>query len=247
MRALAIALALLPAVAAAADRQILSAEYAEPTDAYPHGALGDDREWGALLIEEGVTAGKKGGLFSGSASLTWRLREDEHVFEDTEPRMWDVTGDGLPEVVVVQSSFDKGARLVVYGIEDGELWKMSTAYIGERFRWMAPFAAGDLDGDGLIEIAVIDRPHLAKVLRLFQVQNDRIVEVAYAAGFTNHRFGETAIQGGLRACDGTPELIVAAAEWEALIAVRWGREGLTARRVSSDTSPEGFAAALECR
>ena len=36
------------------------------------------------------------------------------------------------------------------------------------FTLLAPLGAADLDGDGKIELAYIDRPHLAKILRIWR-------------------------------------------------------------------------------
>lgn len=122
------------------------AEYARPTTRYAHGVLGDAIEYGALKI---VTA---------SMSKTFRLPETR-VFEDLAPRLVDVDLDGDNEVVVIESSLTQGARLSIYD-EDG--FVAATPYIGRSNRWLAPLGAADLDGDGAIELAYIDRPHLAK-------------------------------------------------------------------------------------
>jgi hypothetical protein len=48
----------------------------------------------------------------------------------------------------------------------------STPWIGQRFRWLAPVAAADLDGDGAMELAYVDRPHLARTLRVWRIAFD---------------------------------------------------------------------------
>jgi hypothetical protein len=94
------------------------------------------------------------------------------VFEDAEPVLADLTGDGVPEVLVVESQADEGARLAVWGQAGARIERLAaTPYIGTRHRWLAQRGTGDLDGDGVPEIAVIDRPHLARVLRLWQFRD----------------------------------------------------------------------------
>jgi hypothetical protein len=102
----------------------------------------------------------------------------------------------------------------------------------------------DLDGDGLVELAYIDCPHLARLLRVWRFQDGTLVEVAQAEGLTNHRLGDPAISGGLRDCGAGPEMITADARWSRLVASR-----LVGGRIESRFVAEGvdFAAALDCR
>ena len=168
----------------------------------------------------------------------------ELVFEDVAPRLWDVTGDGTPEVVVVESHAARGARLAVYTAE-GRL--AATPYIGTRFRWLAPVGAADLDGDGQIEIAYVDRPHLAKTLRLWRLTAGELTEIGAWRGVTNHRIGEDFISGGVRSCAGLPELVVADADWRSVMVLRWEADDLRARRLPIAPDADGFARALACK
>ncbi|WP_437342889.1 FG-GAP repeat domain-containing protein [Ruegeria arenilitoris] len=192
-----------PALAA---ETIVTARYTDPTTRYPHGVLGDQIEWGS--IELTLSDGKR-------RSFTL---PDHLVFEDLAPRVIDVTGDGLPEVIAVESDARRGARLAIYGPQ-GRM--AATPHIGTRFRWLAPVGAADLDGDGNIEIAYVDRPHLAKTLRIWRFSDGRLTKIAALPGLTNHRIGEDFISGGLRTCNGQPELIVASGDWRRIIAVRY--------------------------
>ena len=186
MRALAAALCL--AAGPVAALQIESARFEDPTARYDHGVLGDALEWGALVIE--TDAGPR------RISLP-----QTQVFEDLAPRLWDVTGDGAPEVVVVQTDLSRGARLLVLGTRGDTVEALAaTPWIGQRHRWLAPVGAGDLDGDGRIEIALVDRPHLRKTLQIWRYDGGLSL-VAEAPDLTNHRIGEAVIAGGLT-CDG---------------------------------------------
>ena len=232
LRAAATALAL---AAPAAAQTIEAARYADPTTRYPHGVLGDDVEHAAMEWM----------LSDGTARRI--VLSEELVFEDTEPRLADVTGDGLPEVIVVESHQRQGARLSVYGIADGEPALLSaTPFIGTRFRWLAPVGVADLDGDGAMEVAYVDRPHLAKVLRVWRWTDAGLVPVDALEGVTNHRIGEPDIAGGIRDCGSGPEMILADQSWRELRAVRLGFS-LTGRRIGPHTGRDSFAAAMECR
>ena len=213
----------------AASAEIVSASYAEPTPRYQHGVFGETEEWGALAF----------GL-SDDQRMILRLPETR-VFEDIAPRLADVDGDGAPEMIVVETDLSLGARLAIYD-EAGLV--AATPFIGQTHRWLAPIGVADLDGDGLIEIAYIDRPHLARLLRVWRFQDGTLVEVAQVEGLTNHRLGDPAIGGGLRDCGAGPEMITANARWSRLVASR-----LVGGRIESRFVAEGvdFAAALDCR
>ena len=173
-----------------------------------------------------------------------------HVFEDVAPRLADVTGDGLPEVIVVRSSLTRGAQLAVYGRapEGGDLvLRATTPYIGQPHRWLAPAGIADIDGDGRNEIAYVDRPHLLKVLRLWRYEDGALREVAALSGVTNHRIGWRTIPGGIRTCAGRPEIIVASADWRTTLAVFWSAEGhLDTRTLGPLNDPDDLTAALRC-
>ncbi|MFM2354471.1 MAG: hypothetical protein RLZZ528_207 [Pseudomonadota bacterium] len=198
MRWLAAAFA-LAGVPAGAD--IVTADYAEPTGRYDHAVLGDALEWGALVLR-----------LSDGRRLTYRLPETL-VFEDLEPRLADLDGDGAPEVVVVEASLTAGARLAVWD-ETGRV--AATAHYGQPHRWLAPAGIADLDQDGQAEIAYVDRPHLARVLEVVRLEGDKIVPVAETAGLTNHRIGDAFIQGGIVDCGGTPHVVTATADWQGI-------------------------------
>ena len=165
--ALSLWLPLLAAPApAVASETITTARYAEPTTRYDHAVLGDDVEWGALVLTLAPCDGCAG------RKVTLRL-PPERVFEDLAPRL--ITGDhGRPLAMVVESDTAKGARLALY---DGTGLYAATPFIGQRHRWLAPLGAADLDGDGHLEIAYIDRPHLAKTLRVWRLRAGKLTQL----------------------------------------------------------------------
>ena len=229
-------------IAEAPDLGIKRANFWGATSRYPHGALGDDIEpMGLLVRPEGF----------GFCDRVFAMNGG--VFEDIAPRLIDLDGDGQAEIIVVSSHPILGARLEIWGYPNGaglgERFALqviaTTPYIGTRFRWLAPIGAVDLDGDGYLEIAYIDRPHLAKTLRVWRYVDQELIPVAELEGLTNHRIGEDFISGGIRDCGPVPELIVANANWSHIMSIRLKGDQLTATEI--DEYNGSFEDALNCR
>lgn len=233
MRLLALAFAVWGSGVAA---EITGATYITPSDAYGHGAV-EGGEYDALRIE--TTTG------------AFRISSAGAVFEDVAPRLVDLDGDGSSEVVAVQSGFSSGARIVVYGMGQGApVLRAANAPIGQRNRWLAIAGIADLDGDGRMEIAYVDRPHLAKILRVLEVVPDgegfSLREEGTLEGVTNHRYRAPEIEGGLRACGGRPELILADADWKRIVAVSVEQGQLVPRIVGPYTGAASLERARSC-
>jgi len=223
----------------AASDPIVSARYDGPTTWYPHAVLGDAIEHDTLEVR----------LASGKVLRATYPKSI--VFEDTAPRIVDLDRDQEPEVIVVESHQDKGARLAVWAVQDGELALLvETPFIGTRFRWLAPIGAADLDGDGLTEIAYVDRPHLTKTLRVWRFERmgktAELTEVASKSGLTNHRIGEDFITGGIRDCGTDHEIVTADANWRSVMVTRLQNGALMSRRVGPYESPASVTEALAC-
>jgi hypothetical protein len=219
------------ACAAQADT-ISSADYTDPTDRYAHGILGDAIEFGALRL-----------TLSDGRVVTITLPQSS-VFEDVAPRLADVDLDGDMEVVVVESHYDVGAQLAIYD-ETGKI--AATPHIGRSNRWLAPIGIADLDGDGFIELAYIDRPHLAKTLRVWRFMDGGVSPVADLPRLTNHRIGESDIGGGLRDCGAGPEMITASANWQSVMSTILTDGALTTTVVGPHTGRASLNAALDCK
>lgn len=180
----------------------------EPTERYGHGVLGDGVEAGGLLVR----------LRDGT-TLTLSLPEDQ-VFEDLQPRLTDLDGDGAEEILVVRSSLDGGAVLTAYGVVQEQLQLVAKG--PERltaFRWLNPVGTADFDGDGGLQVAYVETPHIGGVLRVLALQEGALVQQAEAYGFSNHAIGSRAL--GLSAIldvdgDGLPEIFLPDARRRAL-------------------------------
>ncbi|MAM62574.1 VCBS repeat-containing protein [Maritimibacter sp. UBA3975] len=231
-------LAVLALAGAAQAKDVSGASYVEPTDAYGHGA-----------VKNGEYAGLRIDYDDGSHNV---IRFDGAVFEDTAPRLHDFDGDGTPEVVAVLSGFRVGAMVQIFDF-DGE-WARpigNTQPIGQRHRWLAIAGIADFDGDGVDEVAYVDRPHLARILRLARVEMNGgkavLTPVAAVEGVTNHLLGTPEIEGGVRHCAGTPPAILTAnADWSRIVETIWDGAGLVSTEVGDYAGPESFAPYLEC-
>lgn len=221
-----IACAALPAAA-----EITGARYEAPTTRYDHGVLGDAVEWGALAL-----------TLSDGRTLRVILPESS-VFEDIAPRLADVDGDGGAEVVTVESSLTRGARLAIWD-ETGLV--AATPHIGRAHRWLAPVGVADLDGDGAVELAYVDRPHLAKTLRIWRFRDGALVPVAARPGFSNHRIGWDFIAGGLRDCGQGPEMILASGDWARVLSARLVSGRIETRDLGRYRGPASLTAARAC-
>jgi hypothetical protein len=245
IRALALAAGIAIAAGAALatpPNVIAQARYAEPTTRYDHGILGDAIEWGALELTVDQCSDCDASVIR---KLTIRL-PDTRVFEDTAPRLVDADGDGAPEVMVVETDLKKGARLALY--DEGGLIA-ATPFIGRTHRWLAPLGAADLDGDGQVELAYVDRPHLARTIRIWRYVkgSDALVPVTELRGFTNHRIGDSEISGGIRDCGNGPELIVADSNWQTLYSVTLRQGTLTPSRLGPLKNQRSFQKAMACK
>ena len=233
---------LLAAPVCAQDRipLIKDARFADPTDRYVHGILGDAIEYGALVLTVANCPGCANEMLD---EVTLTLPKNR-VFEDLEPRVVDLDYDGYPEIVVVETDLALGAQLAVYGV-DGKL--AETPFLGQRHRWLAPIGAADFNGDGAMEIAYIEKPHLTKLLKIWTYENGALYQIAEASGLTNHRIGEDFITGGVRTCTDHPEMITVSADWQYIVATRLIGTDLEFTTLGRFEGPQSVADAMTCR
>lgn len=216
------------------------ARFVDPTDRYPHNVLGDLPGYGALEVQIGT-----------GASLRLTLPETR-VLEDIAPRLWDVDGDGVAEIVVVESDQQLGARLTAWTVQQSVDGAFSLAlmaagdFIGTRFRWLAPVGIADFTGNGKPEIAYVEMPHLAKRLVIVQLEGQRFVPIAHLDGISNHRIGDDFIVGGVRDCYSGPEIIVPNGDWRHIVRVIYADNLLTVDPTFQSVSVMATATILLC-
>ncbi len=222
-------LCLLPLSAMA--QAITSAQYGGPTRAYDHGILGDQVEYSKLILR---VDGRRVVIDVGEG----------FVFEDLAPRLADLDGDGQAEVITIRTDMNRGASLAIYSAK-GLITQ--TPPIGQPYRWLAPVGVGDFDGNGSVEIAYVETPHLGKTLKIYGYFNRDLVLSASLPGLSNHRIGEDFFSGGVRNCGQGDEIITADASWQHIMATRVEAGVLSSRAIGADVSQAAFARALACQ
>lgn len=205
-------------VVAFGNNDIAMAWLANGTERYPHGALGDKIEASAVRA-----------LTANRTPVDFVLREDS-VFEDLTPRLVDVDRDGRDEILVVRSHQEAGASLMLLGLRGDRLVRLAESQaIGSPNRWINPIGAADFDGDGQIEIAAVETPHIGGQLLIFKIEGRRLREVARFAGYSNHILGTTEL--GMSAIldvngDGIPDIILPSQDRRQLRALTFAKGNL---------------------
>jgi hypothetical protein len=161
-----------------------------PTERYDHDALGSVVHAGSLhaLIRQA-----SGELVPVSVQVP-----PSRVIEDRAPRLADLDGDGLDEIIVVESDLQLGSSIVVYGVQAGTagrppalVERARSPYLGTSHRWLNPVGVADFNGNGHLDIAAVTTPHLDGVLTLYSYRPPSLEPVAMMSGLSNHRIGTT--------------------------------------------------------
>lgn len=196
----------------------------QPTDRYPHGALGDRIEAAAVEVL-GPEPGQRRTFGP----------EPPAVIEGLSAIVADATGDGVPEVLVTEADADQGASLALWTI-DGELLARSVG-IGLGNRWRNQLAIAPVGPDGEVEIIDVRTPHIGGTVQFFRIDGEELVRVASQSGFTSHRFGSRNLDLGAvfdADGDGALDVVVPTDRREAL--------GVMARR--TDETGAGYDGVL---
>lgn len=181
---------------------IAEAWLADATTRYRHFVLGSAYEAASLMVR--LRDGK----------LLRLTLPDDSVFEDRQPRLADLNGDGIDEIVLVRSYLSRGAALAVIAVRDETLSIVAeTPPTGSPNTWLNPAGIADFDGDGMADIAYVQMPHVLGLLRIWTLRSGRLVEIASMPDTSNHVIGSP--QLGLSAVadfdgDGVADLAVPA-------------------------------------
>lgn len=208
--------------AVAGSRNIAWAWLGSPTARYPHTALGSTEHAGSLHVLVG----------HGSAAHEVVYRLPTHrVFEDRVVRLVDLNGDGRDEIVVVEADAQRGAALVVLGVQEGTPPKLvelaRSPHVGSSFRWLNPVGVADFDGDGRLDLASVTTPHIGGVLTLHHYRPPHLVAFATIGDVSNHRMGalEQRLAAVVTVPNQRPTVIVPDMTHRALHALRWDAPG----------------------
>jgi len=221
----------------------VAAHFSQPTQRYPHNIMGALSAH--IRLEVQVADCKTCPQHPRALGVTL---PDALVFEDFAPRLVDLNGDGVQEILVVESDQHRGARLALWEIDQGQLVRgASTDFIGTRFRWLAPVGVADFEGKGTRWVAYVEKPHLDKVLRLVRRQGDRLVPVDAIHQVTNHVIGQASVQSRIEVCPEGPVMVMLSGDAKRVVAVRWGRPSHSVRDLGPSLDRQLPAQVLACQ
>jgi hypothetical protein len=78
------------------------------------------------------------------------------------------------------------------------------------------------------------------------LDGDRLVQRAALSGVTNHQIGDETIAGGVRLCHGRSEAVLASADRQRIVAVRWTDSGLVRHDIGPLRNARDWDAAMVC-
>ena len=157
---------------------IAEAWLADATTQYQHFVLGSPYEAASLMVR--LRDGK----------LLRLTLPGDSVFEDRQPRLADLDGDAIDEIVLVRSYLRRGAALSVIALRGGALSIVAeTPPTGSPNTWLNPAGIADFDGDGQHDIAFVQMPHVLGLLRVWTLRSGGLVEIAKMPDTSNHVIG----------------------------------------------------------
>ncbi len=223
------------AAQSSSDTGIATAWYDGGTGRYRHGVLGDAIEPSILRV-------------TSTAGCTYSVELGRpHVFEDIQTRLADIDQQPGDEVITIRSHQNYGAQIAIYQLTDGGLTLLTeTPYIGTANRWLAPVGIADFNNDGDLDIAFVDRPHLAKTLRVWSYRDGELQQIASRSGYSNHRIGEDFISGGIKTCNNKTMMITADVGWSRILATVLENDELITQDIGPFEGAASFEQAMRC-
>ncbi len=174
--------------------------YAEATDRYRHGVLGDALEAGSLALIETMNGSPQYVAISFPGGL---------VAEGIAPLWTDLDQDGESEILVTLSDGEGGARLALFDREG--VLRSESDPIGKGFRWRHQIASAPVGPGGAWEIISVLTPHIGGIVQYHRWSGDRLELVAQLSGYSSHALGsrnlDMAVVGDFDG-NGTPETAV---------------------------------------
>jgi hypothetical protein len=154
----------------------------DPTDRYPHSALGDKLEASAVTV---LTVAPNSLVFRGR----YMVRAPA-VLEDLIPILAPIGEGRRPAVIVIKSVPGLGSSVMALGWGESGLKRLAEGpAFGQSNRWVHVVGAADLSGDSIPELIAVNTPHLAGVLVAYERRGDALVPTAKALGYSSHAFG----------------------------------------------------------
>ncbi|TRX59011.1 hypothetical protein FNH22_10805 [Fulvivirga sp. M361] len=164
---------------AVSNDETVYAQFTDPVTRYAHGILGDQIEASRLVVVVN-------GAFHEIAL------DNEYVFEDIRPRLFDVDSDGELEFITIRTHIHEGAGIVIYKVVDNQLEEFAYVNeIGTPNRWLNIVTIYDLDQDGIVELAWIQTPHIGGILKVAKIRDGKLLPTDEASQYSNHAIGET--------------------------------------------------------
>lgn len=188
---------------------------AEPTDRFPHSALGDNLEATAAVV---VTVG------INEVETIYRSGDD--VIESIAPLLADADGDGVDDVVLTVSN-DSEIWFVVASSTGGGVAATSDP-VDRLLGWRHLVAVGPLGPTGQTEIVEVLYPDAQGSVRFLSLSGGQLGVVATRTGYQSHEFGARNLEQAVAADidrDNYVELIVPTLDRQHIAGVRHGPDG----------------------